>query len=109
MISFASRTSCSRGTWYGHVEKRHVELIGHIEAVKRTLKDPDTITEDKRTGRKYFYRQESGIVPNKILVKIVTQEGRSLAGVQFASVRSAWVCPREKKEETILWQRRLTT
>ena len=65
--------SCSDDTWEGHIVPGHSIMRDNVDAVKDTIKRPDTVYSSNQPGKREVYFKASDISTYDALTKVVVE------------------------------------
>lgn len=87
---------CTRSVWDEHVVLHHKVMEKNVDAVKDTIKDPDSVYQSKDYENREVYFKASEFSTYPMLTKVIVEDGISKAGNPKGEVVTAF---NTKKEE----------
>ena len=72
--------SCSQSVWEEHIEVHHAIMSHNVEAVKDTIKDPDTVYLSKENENRKVYFKNSSYSSYNFRTKVIVEDTETKAG-----------------------------
>lgn len=65
--------SCSKSQWDSHIINEHAVMADNADAVKDTLKDPDSVYQSSQNEDREVYFKSSSLSTYKLKTKVIVQ------------------------------------
>ena len=88
--------ACSKTVWDEHVIIHHGIMENNVEAVKDTIKDPDTVYQSEENENRKVYFKNSTYSSYDLLTKVIVEDSETKAGNPKGEVVTTFPTKTEK-------------